>query len=96
MIINDFHLSFINKTIQLAKIAALHDEVPVGALITKDNKIISSAYNSKERNKISNHHAEMIAIERACQKLNSWRLVGCCLAGHAGRDPQPLKKEGGC
>ena len=55
------------------------DEVPVGAIIVKGNEIISRAYNRKETDNISTRHAEMIAIESACIKLNSWRLDGCIL-----------------
>ena len=50
------------------------DEVPVGALIVKDNKVIASAYNTREKDQIATHHAEIKAIERACKKLKSWRL----------------------
>ena len=53
------------------------NEVPVGAVIVKDNNIISVASNQKESKKNATLHAEMIAIEKASKKLNSWRLEGC-------------------
>ena len=53
------------------------DEVPIGAVIVKDGKIISSAYNLREKDKIATHHAEILAIEKANKKLKSWRLDDC-------------------
>jgi len=51
--------------------------VPVGAIIVKNNKIISKAYNKREKNQIATHHAEILAIQKACKKLKSWRLDDC-------------------
>ena len=65
------------KAFELARQAAAHDEVPVGAIITKNDKIIASAYNLKEANSNATAHAEIIAIQDACKSLNSWRLNGC-------------------
>ncbi|MDP3444263.1 MAG: nucleoside deaminase, partial [Ignavibacteria bacterium] len=55
------------------------DEVPIGAIIVKDGKIISRAHNLREKNQISTAHAEVLAINKACKKLNTWRLEGCVL-----------------
>ena len=55
------------------------DDVPVGALIVKNDKIISKAHNQKEKKQIATKHAEIIAIERACRKLNTWHLNDCTL-----------------
>ena len=52
-------------------------EVPVGAIIVKDNRIISRAYNLKEIKKDTTYHAEIEAIKKASKKLNSWRLNDC-------------------
>lgn len=52
-------------------------EVPVGAIIVKDGKIIAKAYNEKERKKDTTKHAEILAIQRASKKLNTWRLYDC-------------------
>ena len=55
------------------------DEVPVGAIIVKDGKVIASAYNKKEKLKDPTAHAEILAIRKACKKLKSWHLDGCIL-----------------
>lgn len=57
--------------------AELIDEVPIGAVIVKNGKIISTAYNSREKDQIATHHAEIKAIEKANKKLKSWRLDNC-------------------
>lgn len=51
-------------------------EVPVGAIIVKDGEIIAKAYNLREKRNSSLAHAEILCIEKACKKLNSWRLDG--------------------
>ena len=55
------------------------DEIPVGAVVVKDNRIISSAHNNKQRPKDVTGHAEIIAIKKAAKKLKDWRLEGCKL-----------------
>ena len=52
-------------------------DVPVGAVIVKNNKVIAKAHNMKEKNKSAIKHAEIIAIEKACKKLKNWHLEGC-------------------
>lgn len=52
-------------------------EVPVGAIIVKDHKIIARAYNQREKDKMSISHAEILAIKKACKKLKNWRLTDC-------------------
>ena len=52
-------------------------EVPVGAVIVKDGKIIGRGYNSKEKNYDTTKHAEIIAIQKASKKMKSWRLNNC-------------------
>ena len=54
-------------------------EVPVGAVIVKNNKIISKAYNKIEKNNDATAHAEIIAIKKASKKIKNWRLNGCDL-----------------
>lgn len=54
-------------------------EVPVGAVIVKDGKIIAKAHNLKETKKDTTKHAEIIAIQKASKKLESWRLIDCDL-----------------
>lgn len=55
------------------------DEVPVGAIIVKDNEIIAATHNQKEMKQDATCHAEILAIRQACKKLGSWHLDGCCL-----------------
>lgn len=52
-------------------------EVPVGAIIVKDEKIIARTYNQKESKTDTTKHAEILAIQKASKKLNSWRLIDC-------------------
>lgn len=68
---------FMLEAFKCAKKAKKLGEVPIGAVIVKDDKIISKGYNLREKRKSTTAHAEIIAIERACKKLNDWRLDGC-------------------
>ena len=52
-------------------------EVPVGAVIVKDGKIIAKAHNIKEEKNDTTKHAEILAISKASKKLQSWRLTDC-------------------
>ena len=54
-------------------------DVPVGCVIVKNNKIISKAYNKKEKNNNAIFHAEILAIKKACNKLKTWHLNDCIL-----------------
>ena len=68
---------FMKQALKEAKKAYKKYEIPVGAVIVKDNKIIAKAYNQKEDKASSLMHAEIIAIRKASKKLNSWRLNDC-------------------
>ena len=70
-------MDFMSKALLCAKKAEKIDEVPIGAVIVKDNKIISTGYNTREKSQNALDHAEIIAINKACKKLGSWRLDGC-------------------
>lgn len=65
------------EALKEAKKALNKEEVPVGAIIVKDGKIISRAHNIKECKKDATCHAEILAIQKACKKLGSWRLLDC-------------------
>ena len=65
---------YMKEAIRLAKMAEEIDEVPVGALVVRGDEIIAAAYNTRETSKCATHHAEILAIERACAKLGGWRL----------------------
>ena len=68
---------FMNEALKEAQKAYKKQEVPVGVVIVKDDKIIARAYNQKEMKNSPIKHAEIIAIEKACKKLNNWRLNDC-------------------
>ena len=68
---------FMLEAIKLAKIAASEGEVPVGAVIVKDGKIIAKGRNEREKKQNALSHAEIEAINNACNALGSWRLDGC-------------------
>ena len=53
------------------------EEIPVGAIIVKDGKIIARAHNIKEEKRDTTKHAEIIAIQKASRKIEAWRLNGC-------------------
>ena len=71
------NLDFMQIAIDEAKKALKKDEVPIGACIVKDGKIISKGYNKREKSKNALNHAEIIAINKACKKLKDWRLSDC-------------------
>ncbi len=62
-----------------AKKALSFDEVPVGAIIVKDDKIIAKGHNLREKTKNPLDHAEIIAIKKASKKLGDWRLENCTI-----------------
>ena len=68
---------FMKEALKQAKKAYDKLEVPVGAVIVKDGKIIARAYNQKEEKNDTTNHAEIMAIKKASKKLNSWRLLDC-------------------
>ena len=68
---------FMKEAIKEAKKASKKLEVPVGAVIVKDDKIIARAHNVKETKKDTTKHAEIIAIQKASKKLDTWRLLDC-------------------
>ncbi len=53
------------------------DEVPIGAVIVYNGKVIARAHNKMEQTQIATSHAEILAINKACRKLKSWRLLDC-------------------
>lgn len=73
---NEYYMSIALKE---AYKALLINEVPIGCVIVKDNKIIARAHNIRETKKDPCGHAEIIAIRKAAKKLGDWQLVGCNL-----------------
>ena len=68
---------FMKEALKEAKKAYEKEEIPVGAVIVKDNKIIARAYNQKEEKRDTTKHAEIIAIQKASKKIDAWRLQDC-------------------
>lgn len=68
--------NLINELLHLAEKSYKKNEFPVAAIIFKDNKIISKAYNTRNKSKKTIDHAEITAITKANKKLHSWRLNG--------------------
>ena len=71
--------SMMRRAIELATHAAQLDEVPIGAVVVHDGKIVGEGYNTKEHGFNPTAHAEMTAIQQAAQRLGRWRLHGCTL-----------------
>lgn len=79
---------FMKEAIKEAKKAYRKNEVPIGAVIVYRNKIISRGYNLREKKNNALMHAEIIAINKACKKLKSWRLEDCEL--YVTLEPCPM------
>ena len=80
--------NFLTRALRLAEEAAFQKEVPVGAVIVKENRIIAEAFNQREKDQSTLAHAECLAIMRANQALKSWRLTGCDL--YVTLEPCPM------
>ena len=79
---------YMTEALSLAAKAEECDEVPVGAVIVRDGKIIARAYNRRQTDKCATAHAEMLAIEEACRNLGGWRLPGAVL--YVTLEPCPM------
>ena len=66
-----------NEALKEAKKAYIKKEVPVGAVIVKNGKVIAKAHNLREKKKNALAHAEILCINKACKKLRNWRLEDC-------------------
>ena len=82
------HEYFMSKAIDLANISYSEKEVPVGSVIVKDNMIIAMGRNRRELSKNALLHAEITAINNACEYLERWRLSGCTL--YVTLEPCPM------
>lgn len=72
-----YNKEFMDIALMEAQLALSENEVPVGAVIVKDNEIIAQGHNTREKSKNALHHAEIIAIDKACKALGGWRLWQC-------------------
>lgn len=79
---------FMKKALKEAKKAYNMGEIPIGAVIVKDGKIIARGCNKREKSNLATAHAEMIVIDKACKKLGSWRLSDCTL--YVTLEPCPM------
>ena len=75
----NIHEHFMKLALKEAQKALLIDEVPIGCVIVKDNKVIARGFNKRENKKLVSSHAEMEAISKANKKLDNWRLIDCDL-----------------
>lgn len=73
------HEKYMREALKEAKKAKDKDEVPIGCVIVKDDKIIARAHNLRESKQQSINHAEILALQKACKKVESWRLENCTL-----------------
>jgi len=73
-LVENINQEMMKKALRLARKAYEQEEVPVGALIVLNNKVISHAFNEKERLQDPSAHAEILAIRKACRYLKSWHL----------------------
>ena len=69
---------FMRKAIAAAKRGLKQGEVPIGAVVVFEDKVVSSGYNRRAKLQLASAHAEMMAIDRACKKFGSWRLPEGC------------------
>jgi tRNA(adenine34) deaminase len=71
--------SYMLRALKLARKAALNKEVPVGAVVVYDGRIVGRGWNRVEAKKDASRHAEIIALQQAARELGRWRLTGCTL-----------------
>jgi tRNA(adenine34) deaminase len=82
------HEHFMKLALEDAEQALREDEVPVGAVIVHEDRVIARAHNQREQLHDPTAHAEMIAITQAAEALGSWRLEGCTL--YVTLEPCPM------
>ena len=81
-------IKFMKEALKRAKKGLAQGEVPVGAVIVHEGKVVSSGYNRRTKTQTAISHAEMYAIDRACKKFGSWRLPECDL--YVTLEPCPM------
>ena len=70
---------YMRLALKQAQVSYKNDEVPIGAVVVKNGEVIAHAHNTRNASRNAVEHAELVAIQRACKKLNDWRLTGCDL-----------------
>ena len=84
----DEHTKFMKEALKVAERAREHNEVPIGAVVVRDGKVIARAYNLKHTKGNALLHAEMLALEKAAKKVGDWRLYDCDL--YVTLEPCPM------
>ena len=69
---------FMNQALKSARKGLSEGEVPIGAVVVYQDKVISRGYNRRAKFQLASAHAEMMAIDKACKKFHSWRLPEGC------------------
>ena len=82
------HERYMRLALEEAELALGEGEVPVGAVIVHENRVVAMAHNQRERLRDPTAHAEMIAITQAAESLHGWRLDGCTL--YVTLEPCPM------
>ena len=79
---------FMTEAIREAEMAAKDGDVPVGAVLVADDRVIARAHNEKEARQLATAHAEILCLERGCNDKNNWRLSDCTL--YVTMEPCPM------
>ena len=80
---------FMRAAIKIAQKGLAEGEVPIGAVVVYEDKVVAKGYNRRAKLQLASAHAEMMAIDKACKKFSSWRLpVGCEL--YVTLEPCPM------
>lgn len=82
------HEHYMRMALREAEQAMMEDEVPVGAVIVRDGRVIASAHNQREQLRDATAHAEIIAITQAAESIGGWRLDHCAL--YVTLEPCPM------
>jgi tRNA(adenine34) deaminase len=82
------HETYMRMALEQAEAARAENEVPVGAVIVRDERVIAAAYNQREQLRDPTAHAEMIAITQAAESVGGWRLERCRL--YVTLEPCPM------
>lgn len=69
---------FMREAIKAAKKGLLEGEVPIGAVVVFEDKVVAKGYNRRAKLQLASAHAEMMALDKACKKFRSWRLPEGC------------------
>lgn len=88
MMENEADERFMRRALELAEEAARWGEVPVGAVVVEDGRIVGEGFNRRETWRDGTAHAEMLAIAEASRRLGGWRLTNCVL--YVTLEPCPM------